>query len=170
MSAARATKPTGETIAELRRTVEEAAERLARVADLEAGRRPAPGKWSRKEIVGHLIDSAANNHQRFVRARHQDDLVFQGYEQDDWIAAQSYEEARWDDLVALWRLYNLHLAHVLERIPPDVLEREHARHNLDRIAWRTVPAGQPATLAYFIEDYLGHLRHHLAQASAQNAC
>lgn len=151
---------------ELRRTVEEATVRLAAVPEAEAERRPAPGKWSRKEIVGHLVDSAANNHQRFVRARFQQDLVFPGYEQDDWVGAQRYQEARWADLVALWRLYNLHLAHVIERIPREVLEKEHRRHNLDRIAWHAVRADEPATLAYFVADYLGHLRHHLAQAFA----
>jgi hypothetical protein len=56
---------------------------------------------------------------------------------------------------------------VIERIPRETLEREHRRHNLDLIAWRTVPAAEPATLAYFVEDYLGHLRHHVAQAFAQ---
>ena len=165
--AARAERPVAAIVEDLRATVEDAAARLARIPDADASRRPAQGKWSRKEIVGHLVDSAANNHQRFVRARFQADLVFPGYEQDDWVGAQRYQEASWTDLVALWRLYNLHLAHVAERIPRDVLEREHARHNLDRIAFRTVPATQPATLAYFIEDYLGHLRHHLAQTFAQ---
>ena len=88
---------------DLRRTVIEAAASLSAVSPEDASKRPAPGKWSAKEIIGHLVDSAANNHQRFVRAQLQDDLVFAGYEQDAWVAAQRYGDAPWVELVVLWR-------------------------------------------------------------------
>ena len=150
--------------AELRRTVDEAALALAEVPDAEAARRPAPGKWSQKEIIGHLVDSAANNHARFVRAQMQDDLVFPGYEQDAWVRVQDYQSVPWRDLVELWRTYNLHIAHVIEHTPQPALTAPRARHNLHEIAWRTVPADRPTTLEYFMRDYVGHLRQHLAQA------
>jgi hypothetical protein len=146
---------------DLRRSVNAAMPRLLAIDEEASARPPAPGKWCPRELIGHLIDSAANNHQRFVRARFQGDLVFPGYEQDDWVSVQRYREAPWRELVELWRLYNLHLARVLEAIPPELAERAHTRHNLDRIAWKTVPASEPATLAYFAADYVGHLRHHL---------
>jgi len=151
---------------DLRRAVAEALPVLRALDEAASSRAPAPGKWCPKELVGHLVDSASNNHQRFVRARFQDDLVFVGYEQDDWIRAQDYRAAPWRELVELWRTFNLHLAHVIERIPPAVAQRAHTRHNLDQIAWRTVPAGQATTLAYFARDYVGHLRHHLASLDA----
>jgi hypothetical protein len=147
--------------ADLRRTVEEALPGLLAIDERASARPPAPGKWCPRELVGHLIDSAANNHQRFVRARFQDDLVFPGYEQDEWVTVQRYREAPWHELVELWRLYNLHLARVFAAIPPELARRTHTRHNFDRIAWKTVPAGEPTTLAYFADDYVGHLRHHL---------
>jgi hypothetical protein len=150
--------------AELRRTVERAAIALARVSDAESARSPAPGKWSKKEIIGHLIDSAANNHQRCVRAQMQDELVFPGYEQDAWVRAQQYESASWPVLVELWRAYNLHIAHIMETTPERALTMPRERHNLHVIAWRTVAAEQPTTLEYFMRDYVGHLRHHLEQA------
>ena len=150
-------------VAELRDAVTRAAAHLLAVPPESAARRPAPGKWSAKEIVGHLIDSAAHNHQRFVRARFQDDLVFPGYAQEEWVRAQRYQEAPWPELVTLWRDYNLHLARVMEGIPSEVRFREHRRHNLHEIAWRTVPADAPATLDYFMRDYVGHLQHHLRQ-------
>ena len=112
----------------------------------------APGKWSARELVGHLIDSASNNHQRFVRARFQDDLVFAGYEQDAWVAAQRYAAAPWDELVELWALFNLHLARVFESTPATIATRSLTRHNFDAIAFRPVLAGRPATLAYFARD------------------
>jgi hypothetical protein len=128
--------------------------------------RPAPGRWSPKELIGHLIDSAANNLRRFVQARWQDDLVFDGYAQDAWVAAQHYQEAPWPDLVALWREYNRHLAWVMTMVPPAVRYRVHARHNLHEIAWQPVPAGEPATLDYLMADYVAHLHHHLGQLQA----
>ena len=112
---------------------------------------------------GHLIDSAAHNHQRFVRARWQDDLVFNGYQQDQWVATQGYQAAPWLELVDLWASYNFHLARVMRDVPESVRFREHARHNLDELAWQTVPRDRPATLDFFMRDYVAHLQHHLRQ-------
>jgi RimJ/RimL family protein N-acetyltransferase len=148
----------------LRAVVERGATALLALRDDESAARRAPGAWSPREVVGHLIDSAANNHARFVRAQLQDDLVFPGYAQDAWVAAQGYQHASWPELVALWRAYNHHLARVIELVPADVRTREHRRHNLHEIAWRPIPADQPATLDYLMRDYVGHLEHHLAQA------
>jgi len=151
---------------DLRATVDRVAADLLLVSPERAAERPAPDRWSAKEIVGHLIDSAANNHQRFVRARWQDDLVFSGYAQDAWVTEQRYQDAPWPELVTLWRDYNRHLARVMEGVPEEIRFRQHRRHNLHEIAWRTVPAGEPATLDYFMRDYVGHLHHHLRQIDA----
>jgi DinB superfamily len=151
---------------ELVATVREAARRLAVMNDDDAGRRPSPGKWSAKEIIGHLIDSASNNHQRFVRARWQDDLVFQPYEQDAWVEAQNYVHAPWTELLTLWEAYNVHLARVMRATPPAVRLETHTRHNLDRLAWRPVPSGEPTSLDGFMRDDVGHVQHHLRQFGA----
>jgi hypothetical protein len=127
-------------------------------------RRPrAPGKWTPREILGHLIDSASNNHQRFVRARFQEDLVFPGYAQEEWVRGQKYAEARWRDLVELWRLYNLHLARVMDATPRTLRERATTRHNFHRILMREVPEGAPARLEDLMRDYVAHLEHHIGQ-------
>ncbi len=149
--------------AELREVVAAASPRLFALSEEESARPPAPGKWSPKQVLGHLIDSASNNHQRFVRAQFTDDLVFPGYEQEAWVAAQRYQAAPWSELVGLWRLFNLHLARVIEAVPDSVRQRPRALHNLHELAWRMVPQDQPATLEYFMRDYVGHLKHHLAQ-------
>jgi len=153
--------------ADLRQAVNAAVPALLAIDEETSASSPAPGKWCPREVIGHLIDSAANNHQRFVRACFQDDLVFPGYEQDDWVSVQRYREAPWRELVELWRLYNLHLARVIEAIPSELARRTRTRHNLDRIAWRTVPAGEPATLEYFADDYVAHMRHHLGSLGAE---
>ena len=146
----------------LRAAVERAVPRLEAISEETASRAPA-GKWSPKEILGHLIDSASNNHGRFVRAQFQEDLVFPGYQQEEWVSTQRYREAAWPSLIVLWKEFNLHLARVMDVIDPELRNRPRTKHALDRIAWTTVPADTPATLEYFMHDYVAHMEHHLGQ-------
>ena len=143
-------------------TVREATARLQTISPAESDQH-GTGEWSRKQILGHLIDSAANNHQRFVRAQFSDDLAFPGYDADQWVDAQKYTDTAWPDLIELWRAYNLHLVHVVSRIPEPVLTQPRNKHTLDKIAFKTVHPSVPATLEYLIRDYLDHLKHHLDQ-------
>jgi DinB superfamily len=158
-----------DALEDFRLTIERGAERLLSLSEAQSAEPRAPDKWSAKEIVGHLVDSAANNHQRFVRAQFQDNLVFPGYAQEDWVAAQHYSQASWPLLVELWKLYNLHLLHLISHIPAHKLTRLHHEHSLDRIAWELVDASEPTTLEYLIRDYLGHLKHHLRQIFPEDA-
>ena len=151
------------TAARLRQAVERATPRLLALGDAAASVPPAPGKWSPKEVIGHLIDSASNNHGRFVRAQFTEDLVFPGYQQEQWVAAQHYAGAPWEELVALWRGFTLHIARVMENAPETVRRAARANHNLEQIAFRILPPGESATLEYFMADYVDHLEHHLAQ-------
>jgi hypothetical protein len=139
---------------------------LVALSDERSAARPGPGKWSPREIIGHLIDSAGNNHQRFVRMRARADLVVDGYEQDDWVAAQRYQDAPWLELVALWQLYNRQLARVMAAVPAADRDRPRASHNLDQRAFAPVPPDRPTSLAYFMNDYVDHLEHHLRQIPA----
>ncbi|HEX4898981.1 MAG TPA: DinB family protein [Pyrinomonadaceae bacterium] len=150
---------------DFRQTIEDSAGRLLSLSAVSSQAAPAPGKWSPREVIGHLIDSAAHNHVRFVRAQFTDDLQFHGYEQAEWVGVQGYNEESWEHLVQLWKLYNLHLLHLISRIPAEQLTKQRHKHNLNELAWRAIPVEQPATLEYFIRDYLGHLKHHLRQIS-----
>ncbi|MFK7844597.1 MAG: DinB family protein [Rhodothermales bacterium] len=152
-----------ETADKFRDLVENAAQSLLKLSTTEAAGKPAPDKWSPKEIIGHLIDSACNNHSRFVRAQLQDHMVFDGYDQVAWVQLQGYQALGWHATVTLWAAYNMHLAAVIERIDDSVAHRKISRHNLHEIAWKTVPQNEPATLAYFVEDYIAHMHHHLKQ-------
>lgn len=151
---------------ELRKTVDAAERELRSVSDAASAKPPAPGKWSAKEVLGHLIDSAANNHGRFVRGALADDLIFPGYDQNAWVTLQNYQNRSWSDLIDLWSAYNRHLSDVIAALPQEALTRRRAKHNFDQIAWRTVSANEASTLEYFIRDYIDHLRHHLEQIRA----
>lgn len=144
-------------------TVQSSATRLLGLSDNQSGESRTEDSWTRKQILGHLIDSAANNHQRFVRAQFTNELAFPGYDGDQWVDVQRYNEADWSQLVELWKLYNLHLARLVSYIPNSVLELQRSKHNLDQIAFKTVDQTEPVTLEYFIRDYVDHMIHHLDQ-------
>lgn len=122
------------------------------VIDPEVASRPtASGKWSCKQILGHLIDSACNNQQKFARLLACDGHVeFVGYAQDDWVAHQHYQERDWPELIALWQSYNRHLAHVIEHADPARLD-----------ATITIDGVGPFRLDFVMSDYVEHLKHHL---------
>lgn len=141
---------------QLEQAVDDASAELRPLDDALVRAVPAPGKWSIAEILGHLVDSAANNHQRFVRAQGAESYEGPKYAQDDWVAVQGYGEAPWPELVELWRLYNRHLARVIRRVPEAALD----------VPCR-VGDDEPVTLRFLIEDYLDHLRHHLRQIDRQ---
>lgn len=130
---------------------------LLAISEEAAGKRTGPENWSRKEILGHLVDSASNNHQRFVRLQSEDLLVMPAYQQNDWVRTQNYAGRDWRDLVALWLEFNRHLAHVIRHADPAA-----AGH-----IWKA--PGAEYTLEFLIEDYLRHLRHHLAQILGASA-
>lgn len=137
---------------ELLRVVNWAEPRLRQVDAEESRAAILVGGWSRRQLIGHLIDSAANNHQRFVRASLQDALEFPAYEPNDWVRIQAADEADWLLLIQLWANYNRYLAHVVVRLPAAKLE----------VPVR-VGSNQPVTLRFLAEDYLRHMVHHLDQ-------
>lgn len=114
--------------------------------------RSREGGWCAREILGHLIDSACNNHRRFVIGRDAPPVVFQGYSQDDWVARQRYADVSFRSLVELWSAYNRHLAHLIAVTPPDAF-----------VNAGTGPDGDVVTLGFLMTDYVRHLRHHLDQ-------
>ncbi len=137
--------------AAIRTEVDRASAVFRRWNDDEVSAAPAAGKWSRKEILGHLIDSAANNHQRVVRGQSNSPLVF-GYDQVAWVEANAYRRRTWSELVELWVALNRHFAAAVEAVPPGKLGTPCS-------------AGEeePKPLEWWIRDYVRHMKHHLDQ-------
>lgn len=148
---------------DFKQTIESAAPRLLQISESQSEKPRAEDHWSSKQIIGHLIDSAANNHARFVLAQLKDDLVFPGYDQNGWVSSQQYQRASWAQLVELWRAYNLHLVHVMSCVPGEKLDTPCTQHSLQTIAFKTVSESEPVTLGYLMKDYVVHLKHHLGQ-------
>ena len=140
------------TLNDFKSTLDHALAQLAQITDTDSEQVVSPEKWSKKQVLGHLIDSAANNHQRFVRAQLGQELVFPGYEQERWVAVQYYQGESWNALVALWQDYNRHLLHVMARVPSDQLSRQCV-----------IGDSNPVTLEFLMKDYVVHLKHHLEQ-------
>jgi len=113
------------------------------------------GGWTRKQIVGHLLDSAANNRQRFVRAAIDGQYAGPGYAQDAWVAAHGYGDQSWETLLRWWQAEHEILAAAVDRIPEERLE-----------ANCVVGDDAPVTLRFLIEDYLRHQRGHFTQLGA----
>lgn len=129
---------------------------LRGMSEAEVAFKPAPDRWCKKEILGHLIDSASNNHQRFVRAQLEGGLTFPGYEQEGWARCQGYAVADWSLLIDLWAAYNRHLAEVVARFPASALP-----------AVCQIGGEGTLSLAELAEDYVRHMDHHLAQLTRQ---
>ena len=138
--------------AAIRTILQRESARLAGMGEPGVSRRPGPGKWCPKEILGHLVDSGTNNLHRFVRAQLVEQLDFPGYQQDAWVALQDWEHADWQGLVTLWAGLNAHIARVVARIPAAKLATPCR-----------IGGGEPLTLEAVIQGYITHVEHHLAQ-------
>lgn len=116
--------------------------------------RPSEGAGSVKEIIGHLIDSASNNRQRFVRLQLIEQLTFPDYGQDNihWIRIQDYQHRSWEELLELWRYFNTQLAYIIRSVDPSCLNH----------VWE-LDAETRARLFDLMTDYLKHLEIHLNQ-------
>jgi hypothetical protein len=139
------------TAEKLTQTIISAQPDLVSIPENTWAAKPVSGGWSRKEILGHLIDSAANNHIRFIRAQLPGD-IFTGpaYEQDHFVAAQKYNDTPATELIELWFAYNRHLAHVIANIDPAKLQVSCHIGSYD-----------PVPFSFVITDYVDHMVHHV---------
>ena len=139
------------TIDNLERIVRNYSKRIEAIPDEVLLVKPGPGKWSKKEIIGHLVDSAQNNIRRFIVAQYEyvPTIV---YQQDAWVALSGYQDYPSANLVALWRLLNLHMVSVLRQVSLMAASRKCDTRS-----------AQVHTIEWLAADYCNHLLHHLHQ-------
>jgi hypothetical protein len=124
--------------------------RLEKLPEDAVESRPTSSAWSPKEELGHLLDSAANNHQRIVRAQFEDNPAMPGYEQNRWVAVHAYQSRDWVELIEVWQAFNRQLLAAAEAAPDSAWSRT-----------LTVAGSAPLTLQFVFDDYVAHMLHHL---------
>ncbi|PLT28691.1 DinB family protein [Peribacillus deserti] len=121
------------------------------MSETEISNRPSPNKWSKKEIVGHLCDSAINNIERFVKIQYEEQpYIIQSYNQEEWVAVQHYQERELDEIITLFQTLNHQIVHILIHIPAEKLS-----YLCD------IGNNHQKTLEWLIQDYVEHMEHHI---------
>lgn len=135
----------------LKNIVEEELLKFEEINEEDWAYKISPEKWSKKEILGHLCDSALSNIRRFVITQYKENENIV-YDQDFWVKAQNYQNIPTSDIISLWKILNLQIVHVVENIPDE---------DLQRTCDMTKTEPQIFTLEFIINDYISHLQHHL---------
>ena len=148
---------------QLNEIINNAGDKIKEISTQDFNSKTNPSKWSKKEILGHLIDSAYNNHRRLVMGQSQGHLTFDGYDQDHWAIANPYQGRKTSDIIQTWAVVNRHLGVLIDHIPRAQVEKKTTNHNYHKIGMRTFEESEAVNLAMLIEDYIFHTEYHLAQ-------
>lgn len=135
----------------LEKLLNEVSPRLLGMEEMEFNAKPNPNKWSKKEIIGHLIDSATNNIRRFILGQYENNPTIV-YDQDKWCELNYYQLMEHRQIIALWEILNRQLIFLWKQLSPDMLLRK----------------ANDQTLMYLITDYIAHMEHHLKQILQEN--
>jgi hypothetical protein len=139
-----------DSLQSLRELIERLPDRLTALAADKVAYKAAPNTWSIKEELGHLLDSAANNHQRIVRTQLEEKPVMPGYDGNEWVALHGYQQREWETLIGLWAALNRQLLAAAEAVPDSAWLRTC-----------TIADSAPLTLKFVFEDYVDHMLQHL---------
>ena len=139
-----------DVIRELNEIVSAYSEKMKAISDAEFTSKPLPEKWSKKEVVGHLIDSAHNNLRRFICGQYEDEPPFITYQQDFWVESNNYQQMDRQEIVQLWQMMNRRICAVLENMPEENYGRQCNTGKLDSLQWLAA-------------DYVKHMKHHINQ-------
>lgn len=143
-------------LSSLRTLLDQLPRRLEQLPPTHIAHKPEPNKWSAKEELGHLLDSAANNHQRIVRAQLEDKPGMPGYDGNRWVALHRYQQRDWSELIGLWHALNGQLLTAAKAVPEEAWSRT-----------LTIADSKPLTLRFVFEDYVDHMLHHLRHIGVQ---
>jgi hypothetical protein len=139
-----------QSLSSLRVLLNELPDRLKHIPASRVETKPAPNKWSPKQELGHLLDSALNNHRRIVLIQLENNPALSSYDGERWVELQRYHERDWNELVQLWRALNQQFLAAAEAVPES---------NWSRTC--TIGDSQALTLRFVVDDYVDHMMHHL---------
>ncbi|MGB8890007.1 MAG: DinB family protein [Candidatus Korobacteraceae bacterium] len=141
-----------DTLQQLRASIDRLPARLKTLSSAQVEQKASPESWSPKQELGHLLDSAAKDHEHLVRTQLEDHPAMPDYDGVRWVALHRYQERDWKELVDVWVALNRQLAAVASAIPDSAWSRTC-----------TIGGSEPLTLRFVFDDYvahmLGHLRH-----------
>ena len=143
-----------ETIKNLKKVIREVKSTLKEMSEKQWNKSKEKGKWSKRKILGHLVDSAQNNIRRFVVTQYQLDVPHIIYDQEKWVELQGYKDYPTKDLLQLWLVLNDHLIRLMENMPEE---------NYEKLCNTGKIFSEQHTLAWLAEDYVNHMKHHLGQ-------
>ena len=147
-----------QSLLRLRALIDQLPPRLTSLSDDQVQRKPSLSQWSLKEELGHLLDSAANNHQRIVRAQLEDNPRMPGYDGDEWVRLHRYQDRDWSSLIAIWVALNRQLLAAAEAVPDSAWSRTC-----------TIADSAPLTLKFVFDDYVDHMVQHLRHMGVETA-
>jgi hypothetical protein len=147
------------TIKELKGIIDEYSQKIASLDENEFSTKPTANKWSKKEVLGHLIDSAHNNTRRFICGQYEPSPPNIVYDQDQWVSLNNYQHSDSKDVIALWALANKRICSILEKMPVSAYSKE-ANTGKNEVSLHT--------LEFLAVDYVKHLKHHLNQIIANS--
>lgn len=134
----------------INRWVQAVPKEFAAMSEAERSIRPSPNKWSKKEIVGHLCDSAINNIQRFIKIQYTEQpYIIEPYNQEQWVSLQNYQERSIDEILNLFQTLNKQVITIIMNIPEE------------KLSYPCVTGNTQKTLLWLIQDYLNHMEHHI---------
>ena len=139
---------------ELRKITGDFSVKISAISEQEFSTKPLPNKWSKKEVLGHLIDSAQNNLRRFVCGQYESTPPKIVYDQDYWVKANNYQQSESQEVVAMWKLINNQIATILETMPASSYPKE-CDTGKNSVSLHS--------LEWLADDYVKHLKHHLNQ-------
>jgi hypothetical protein len=143
-------------VAEMTEVVNGYSEKFSRISEKDFQAKPNPAKWSKQEVVGHLIDSAQNNLRRFIVGQY-DDQPRILYQQDFWVKASDYQHQTKENVITLWKLINLQMCSLLSAMP---------KENYSKLCNTGKETPELHTIEWLAHDYLKHMKHHINQVIA----
>lgn len=148
-----------QVVNELNKIINDFTQKLKQFSEQELVEKPMPHKWSKKEVIGHLIDSGQNNLRRFITGQYETLPPKIVYNQDFWVTANNYQEMNGQDVIHLWQLINKQITNVLSSMQPDQFEKT-CNTSKDGTELRS--------LEWLAQDYVKHMKHHLNQVIAKS--